>query len=72
MAKQIEDEPLPWYLVNTIVDPDTEQYFNKRSNAVKIQKNKSPLEKWLVKGIQATHRRIAGKSPQRNINYLFY
>ena len=48
------------------------QYFNKISNAVKIQKNMSPLEKWLVKGIQATRRRIAGKIPQRNINYLFY
>ena len=21
MAPQIEDEPLPWYLVNTVIDP---------------------------------------------------
>ena len=25
MATQTEDEPLPWYLVNTVIDPDTEE-----------------------------------------------
>ena len=25
MATQIEDEPLPWYLVNTVIDPETEE-----------------------------------------------
>ena len=25
MSTKIEDEPLPWYLVNTVIDPETEE-----------------------------------------------
>ena len=43
----------------------------KNCNAFKRRKNKRPLEKWAVEGIQATRRRIAGKSPQINKHYSF-
>ena len=61
MAAQIEDEPLPWYLVNAVIDTDTWEILQYK---YLMQKNKKQETsgKWIIKRIWTTCRRISRKS----------
>ena len=45
MATKIEDEPLPWYLVNTIIDPETGEDLQYKDIMKSQEKNKRPVKK---------------------------
>ena len=70
MAAQIEDEPLPWYLVNAVIDTDTWEILQYK---YLMQKNKKQETsgKWIIKRIWTTCRRISRKSEKRNKHYSF-
>ena len=69
-AKKTEDESLPWYLLNNIVDPYTGAILQYKDLMQPKQKNRA-LEKWFVKGIWSDCIQIYRKN-QKGTNIICF
>ena len=66
METKFEDEPLPWYLVNSVIYPYTGVILQYRD---RINLKKKPLAKRIFKMIWKTCRRFSRNSKKRDKHY---